>query len=106
VTLYLTPRACSVSRYNQTCLQRAVSLGEEPGTPGYAEDAITDRSGCCVETAPAQESRLPLLLDRITHFCPPNSYLEVGKEDSSVQAGRRKVASLPAQHLTCCHMPH
>lgn len=103
MTLYLTPRACSVSRYNQTCLQRAVSLGEEPGTAEYAGDAITDGSGYCVEPAPAQE-RPRLSYSTGLHTFPAlltNSYLEVRKEDSPVQAGHRKVASLPAQHVTC-----
>lgn len=55
MTLYLIPWACSVSRYNQTCLKRAVSLGEEPGTPEHAGDAITDGSGYCVESAPTHK---------------------------------------------------
>lgn len=55
MTVYLIPRACSVSRYNQTCLKRAVSLGEEPGTPEHAGDAIADGSGYCVKPAPTHE---------------------------------------------------
>lgn len=108
MTLYLIPRACSESRYNQTCLKRAVSLGGEPGTPEHAGDAITDGSGYCVKPAPTHEQS-PSLSSKTRLLTSPSfqtdTYLQVGKEDSPVHVGCRDVVPLPSQHISGCCTP-
>lgn len=107
VTLYLIPRACSLSRYNQTCLKRAVSLGDEPGTPEHAGDAITDGSGYCVEPAPTHEQS-PSLSSKTRLLTSPSfqtdTYLQVDKEDSPVKCWLQRSCpfAIPA-HIWLLH---